>query len=520
MTRRMPEPEEERPHPPDGECAEAPVSPWRRTAQLGPAARGALIVVFAALIAAVLAFRDPIAEWLWPDTRIQQLRDAGALALANGQLSATDGRGAREFYEAALALDPDRVEVRKDLVRVGDAALAQARHAVEAHRFAEAHRKLALARELAVPRARVQAVADELRVREAAVAGIDEMLRHAAKARAEGRLDGGDDSALELYRRVLGLQPSNTTALEGREDTLADLVQQARTALEEQRLGDAAKLVDRVRRIDDGHADLPAVIARLESRLDHHRTRAAVALRRHRLERALREYEAVLAVRPHDPAALAGLNDVAAAYARRSERLAADFQFRPAEAALRRARAIAPDAQAVAAAEARLQRARESRSRLRDRAPGVAERERVGALLRAAAQAEAAGDFISPPGESAYDRLRAAREIAPTDPRVHDATARLVPAVRACFEDELRQNRLARARQCLDAWRALEASNASVDAAQRRLAARWVAYGHERLGAGEPQRAERALHAARELDPQPDGAQELEARLGALGATR
>lgn len=517
----MPESEEERPRAPDdGEHAATRMRPWRRLMQLGPGARGAIIIALAALLAAVLAFRDPIAEWLWPDTRIQQLRDAGALALAEGRLTAPDGRGAREFYEAALALDPDRLEVREDLVRVGDAALAQAKRAVDAHRFAEAHRKLELARELAVPRARVQAVADELRVREAAVAGIDQMLRDAAKARADGRLDGGGDSALELYRRVLALEPSNIAALEGREDTLADLVQQARTALEEKRLGDAATLVDRVRSIDDGHADLPAAIARLESRLDDHRTRAAAALRRHRLERALREYEAVLAVRPGDAVALAGRNEVAAAYARRSERFAADFQFKPAEAALRRARVIAPDVQAVAAAEARLQRARESRSRLRDRAPGAAERERVAALLRAAAQAEAAGDFISPPGESAYDRLRAAREIAPADPRVHDATARLVPAVRACFEDELRENRLARARQCLDAWRALEAGNANVAVAQRRLAARWVAYGHERLGAGEPQRAERALHAARELDPHPDGAKELEARLGALGATR
>jgi tetratricopeptide (TPR) repeat protein len=517
----MPAPEEEQPRAPDdGERVAMPMRPWRRLMQLAPVARGALVIALAALIAGALTFRDPIAEWLWPDTRIQQLRDAGALALAQGRLTAADGRGAREFYEAALALDPDRVEVRQDLVRVGDAALAQAKRAVDAHRFAEAHRKLALARELAMPRARVQAVADELRVREAAVAGIDELLREAAKARAEGRLDGGDGSALELYRRVLGLEPSNTVALEGREDTLADLVQQARTALEEKRLGDAAQLIDRVRSVDDGHADLPAVIARLESRLDEHRTRATAALRRNRLERALREYEAVLAVRPDDAAARAGRNDVAAAYARRSGRLAADFQFKPAEAALRRARAIAPEVQAIAAAEARLQRARESRGRLRDRAPGVAERERVAALLRAAAQAEAAGDFISPPGESAYDRLRAAREIAPTDPRVHDATARLVPAVRACFEDELRENRLARARQCLDAWRALEASDGNVDVAQRRLAARWVAYGHERLGAGEPRRAERALHAARELDPQPEGAQELEARLGALGATR
>lgn len=517
----MPEPQEDRSHA-RGDRGRAPAAmrPWRQVLALGPVARGAVIIAIAALIAVLLAFRDPIAEWLWPDTRIQQLRDAGAAALAEGRLTAADGRGARELYEAALALDPDRTEVRRDLARVGEAALLQARRAVEAHRFAEAHRALALARNLAVPRARVDAVADELRVREAAVAGIDAMLRNAAKARAEGRLDGSADSALELYRRVIALEPANTAAIEGREDTLADLLQQARHALDEKRLADASQLIERVRGVDAGHADLPGVIARLEGRLDEHRARAVAALRRNRLERALQEYEAVLAVRPDDAAAIAGRTAVAAAYARRSERLAADFRFGPAEVALRRAKSIEPDAAAVAAAEARLQRARDNRSRLRDRAPTPLDRERVDALLRAAAQAGAAGNFISPPGESAYDRLRAAREIAPNDPRIHDATARLIPSVRACFEDELRENRLARARQCLDAWRALEGRSGSVDQAQRRLAARWVAYGHERLGAGEADRAERALHAARELDPQAEGARELEARLGAFEATR
>lgn len=518
---QTPEPQGNRPRAPgDGERGSAaPHSRWRlRT--VGPAVRGACIIALAVLIAALLAFRDPIAEWLWPDTRIQQLRDAGAAALAQGQLTRADGRGARELYEAALALDPDRVEVRRDLARVGDAALAQARRALEAHRFADAHRALALARELAVPRARVQAVADELRVREAAVAGIDEMLREAAQAREAGRLDGGADGALELYRRVLALEPSNTVALEGREDTLADLLQQARLALDEGRAREAAERIERVRNVDPGHADLPAVIARLENRLDGRRTRAAAALRRGRLETALREYDAVLEVRPDDTAALAGRADVAAAFARRSERLAADFRFQPALTALRRAQAIAPESAAVVAAGAHLERSRASRNRLRDPAPDAATRQRVDALLQAAAQAEAAGDYISPPGESAYDRLRAAREVAPADPRVHDATARLLPVVRRCFEDELRENRLARARQCLDAWRALGGGNGSVERAQRRLAARWIAYGHERLGAGEPQRAQRALHAARELDPHADGARDLEARLGALEATR
>ncbi|MFX6138180.1 hypothetical protein ABTF17_19180, partial [Acinetobacter baumannii] len=55
-------------------------------------------------------------------------------------------------------------------------------------------------------------------------------------------------------------------------------------------------------------------------------------------------------------------------------------------------------------------------------------------LLAEAEKAERAGDLLTPPGESAFDRLRAARALAPDDARIAAASARLLPAARACFE--------------------------------------------------------------------------------------
>ena len=77
-----------------------------------------------ALLSLLVALRQPIADRLWPDTRAQQLRDAAALALRQGRLSAPDGSGARALYQAALALDPDRDDARAGLQRVASAALA------------------------------------------------------------------------------------------------------------------------------------------------------------------------------------------------------------------------------------------------------------------------------------------------------------------------------------------------------------------------------------------------------------
>lgn len=483
--------------------------------------RAALVVAIVAVLALALpAVRGPLSERLWPEPRIQQLRDEGALALAQGRLTSNDGRGARELYEAALALDPDRFDVRGDLARVGKAALQQARNAIAERRFADAHRALRLARELAVPRTSVEAVTETLREREAAVAGIDRLLEAAARARADGRLEGDADSALALYQRVLALVPDHLVALEGREDTLADLLQQAGAALHEGRLAEAADTLERVRRADPGHVDLPAAMAAFAQRLDQHRRRGETALRRGQLDRALRAYDAVLDANPGDAEAARGRIAVGEAYARRSERYAADFRFGPADAALRQARAIAPESAAVTAAQAYFERARSSHLRLRGAEPTAAARRRLDTLLREAAAAEARGDLITPPGESAFDRLRVARELAPRDARVRRALARLVPAARECFDSELRGNRLTRARKCLDAWRVLEGDGAGVVEARRRLAQRWLAVGNERLGAGEIDDAQAALAAARSLDPAAIGLDEFTQRVRAATGTK
>lgn len=224
--------------------------------------------MLAVVLLAVL--RAPLGAWLWPQTRAQALYAEAGQALAEGRLSAGDGRGARELYEAALAMDPDRAEARQGLARVALAALEQAREALAEDRFADAHRNLELARALSVPRADADALAAALRQREAGLAGIDGLFAHAVQAHAAGRLDGGVGSALPLYAHVLALEPTHAGALRGREDALAELLAQARESLRAGDVEEAARLVAIVRTYDPGHIDLPDTLARLmeEARVD------------------------------------------------------------------------------------------------------------------------------------------------------------------------------------------------------------------------------------------------------------
>jgi tetratricopeptide (TPR) repeat protein len=477
-----------------------------------------VMVGVAVLLLCLLVFRRPLGDWLWPETRAQELRDQAAVALAHGHLSASDGSGARELYEAALAIDPDRNDAREGLMRVAEAALAQARTAIAADRYADAHRALQLANALSVPRAQADVVATQLRQREASRAGIANLLVQASAARRAHRLDGAPDTALPLFQRVLALQPDRLEALEGREDALADLLQQAQQHLQHGELPEAAAMIAAARGYDPGHGDLPAAQAQLARAIEQARQQADRDLRGGRLERASDGYQALLRIDPADVPAQRALLKVAAEYARRAQRLASNFHFVEAQAALAHARALAPDASSVVAAAQHVAKARQTQARLASPLSARERQRRVRRFLEQAAAAQVRGDLLTPPGDSAFDKLRAARAIAPGDPAVRRASARLLPTAQGCFEDELRGNNLGRARACLDAWIAIEGTGNALSRARRRLAQRWLAVGDERLGAGDVPGASAALASARAVDPATPGIDAFSQRLQTASA--
>lgn len=484
--------------------APAPLPAWRDRRHWRWIA--ALLV---ALAVAVVVFRQPLANLVWPDMRVQRLLNDAEVALQQGRLSTADGTGARQQFEAAQALDSDRSEARDGLSRVGQAAVAQARAHLQANRFDPARQSLLLARELQVPRAEADAVASLLRQRESAHAGLDQLMQQADAASGAGQLE----TALSLYQRVLGLQPNHTAALEGREDALSELLQQARRAITAGELGQGAALIAQAREHDDGHVDLPDVQAQLARAVELRKRRADADLRRQRLEPALAGYKLVLDAKADDAAAREGIERVATAYAQRSARQAADFNFTAAQASLRSADEIAPRAPVVMEAEQALQRARQAQLRLVSPLAPRERQRRTQDLLASMQQAEARGDWLTPPGESAYDKLRAAQALSPEDVEVQRAATRMLPAVRACLEDELRANRIRRARACYDAWQTLQPRDAGLAEARRQLALKWIAVGDERLGSGDVEFAVQALREAQGLDAAAPGLDAFAARV-------
>lgn len=493
---------------------------WRLASPRTQAAGKALAIVLLLAVLALLVFGGPLVTRLWPASESAALRERAAQALREGRLSAADGTGARELYEAALALQPDQVEARNGLARVAQAALARSEAALAQGDLAHAQASLRIARELDAPRPRVQALERALRDRESGLAGIDALLDQADAARRAGRLDEDADAALPLYARVLAAQPRNQRAVEGREDALTDLLQPGAAALAR---GDAAALsllLWRAERFDPGHGELPDLRAGLARLLDARHASLQQHVFARRYERAA---EACLELRGLQgagewPDACAGV--VVAGLVARADAALAGSDYSAAAQVTGLARALAGDDARIQAVERRLAAARRGASSVRAPGRDGAAASRVARLLDEAARAQARGDWLTPPGESAWDKLREARALAPEAAAVQAAWRGLEPSARRCHVAALRDNRLGEAAACLDVWRQLDPDDADLPQARSRLAQRWSAVGEERLGAGEVAAAQRALEQARALDPRAPGVAELSQRLARAQAAR
>lgn len=474
-------------------------------------ARIAALACAAALLPGLLGvvvFRDALGRWLWPEPRYDALRQRAEIALQAGELTAAQGGGARELFEAALALQPDQLEARDGLARVALAALARAETSVNAGNAMQAHVALQLARELQAPKARVDALAARVQAMQAQAIGIDDLLERARTAHAAGHLDDGADAALPLYQQILQAQPRNQRALEGREDALEDLLKPADGLLARGDLLRAAELVRRAEGFDPGHAALPSLHAGLARALEARGLRIRQLLARGRAEAAAQACDELrqLEVGPSPDACAAPLGDALL-------RAAATAPVERAARLLALAQIAGVEAGRVQQVQRQLRQVRRSEPRPVSASATPQARARAARLLEQMERARARGDWLTPPGDSAWDRLREARAWAPRDPRVLQASAALLASARDCNRQALRDNNLGRARVCLDAWRQLAPSDEGVAAARRRLAQRWVAVGGERLEAGRADEARRALEQARSLDLHAPGLGELAERL-------
>ena len=467
---------------------------WLRGPRLG------WLLAALVLLLVLVAGRSWISERLVPDPRMNRQLEQAQAALVAGKLSAPDGSGARELFESVLASDPDQMRAKQGLLAVREAAIARAQATLAAHRLAQASENLSLAAALSAPQVQLQPLQARLRDLQEASSDTKGLL---ARAAAPGVAEG---EALALYHQVLAVDADNPAAIEGRDLLLSARLVRADKLFDTGRVSEARAIVEAVIAEDPAHTDLPPLRARLGEALADLQARQARELEQAvhdekagRYDRAATRYLKFSEGDPGFEQAHEGLDRLATRMAIRAQRQAADFQFRRAQASLEKARLWNSKNAGIAAAERSMQLSRQAQARL-IRPANRSERARVPTLLAEAEEAIGRGDFITPPGTSAWDKLRVAAAIAPGSRDVARLERELAAASRKCFELALDQGQLKRAQSCLEAYIVQEASPAA-DQARRRMAERWIAYADERIGASDFTEAESALAHVRHWQP-------------------
>ncbi len=474
------------------------------------------------------SLREPLRDLIIP-SRTEELLLQAEQALTQGRLSGTQPPGASELFRQVSAVDPDNQTAREGLMRVADAWLVKARKALADDRVADAKTALAEARVNGAPEREINAIEDDVRGREQLDGAMGDVIAKAQDALAAGRLDNSEDSALALYGKALELDPTSSVALTGRREALTLLLERASGLVDAGKFDEAQLQVDAVAAVESGHLGLPDARGRvaqarqqIEAGVSSLIAEADALLKQRRLispagNNARDRYRSALAREPANVEAQAGLRRIATSLLQQAAPLISDYAFDRAAGLLDEAAATDANVPGLSAVRARLRELQQSRGSLASGVLSPEQQASVQQALTAAAAARTAGNLMYPPGESAWDLYRRVLSIEPANVAAKQGMSELPAATRQQFEAALGSNKLGAARGYLEGLQSLAASDTALPDMKRRLAAALIGYATERLGAGETERASKALEQAIELDPNHPDITSLRARLEQAG---
>ncbi len=510
--------------------ASAPRAKKSKPKAAGGGGRWAWLLLPVLALALGYAFQDQLRP-LWSGSDRGELLARAESALQAGRLQDdAQGPGARSLYDAILAAEPDHEAARDGLRRVGRAHLQSAQQHLQAGAVESARRALDSARSLGVG-------SEELAATEAAIAalngreaGEEELSRRvdaAAAALAEGRIEDPGSGAIALYQQALALDPGNPVARAGLREALTPVLAAARTDVEAGAFAEAERRLAAVAQVDPANHALPELRAAL-TEAQKGRTEQIATLLQEARQRIVRAqfttpvgrsaqdaFRAVLALDADNAEAREGLRRLGQELLRRAETASADFDFEAAEAALDSAALLTPPPAGLTRARERMEEARRSYSRVAG--GGSADPARVDQLIADAEVAITQGRLLQPPGESAYDSLRAALALAPSDARARNLLEGLPVQARQRFDSALAASRPNEALRYLEGLQVVAPASAELPAMRQRLASAFMGLANERLGRGETARARQALDRAAELEPNHIELPSLRARLEQAG---
>ncbi len=229
-----------------------------------------------------------------------------------------------------------------------------------------------------------------------------------------------------------------------------------------------------------------------------------------RPETALSFYRAVQEMDPENAEAAAGVEAIGQRLVGLANGAIEEGNVERAQRLLDEARVIVPGLSGVRETEARLT-SFIARTTPVDLTPE--DQERFDDFLYSADQALDAGQLMSPPGDSAYDFLKAALAMQPTSDRPQQGLRRLSERLAGRSRELLGKGRVDEARDQLQAARQADGSNPNLELLSESIAGRLRDEVRVAIDAGEIDRAERLLTDASALAPESVELEELARRI-------
>jgi len=489
---------------------------------------------WAAIVVVVLLALGAGAAWMnqdklrafLPRTEFNDTLTRAQRSLDEGRLVGTPD-SARELFQAARAQDPDNDVARAGLERVGQRLLYGAGDELKRNDLAAAKQSLEAARELLGGGEAVDALAQTLAKAENGDAETEQLLDRANTALDAGRVLGDDGSAA-LYKRLLAADASNAVAQAGLRKSADVLAGQARSAFAARDFATASQRIDAIASLMPAYPALTELRGQMaQSResthaaLDETLQRAEDQVRAGHLtggdDSALELFRDVLKQDPGNARAKDGLRRIAQSFVMQANAAIDDDNATAAEKLLSSAAQLTPDLPDLREARINLRELRE-RIDINAERPTLteADNQHVHQLVTEAAQAAAAGNLIIPPGDSAYDKYRAALAIDGNSKEALDGIAQLPARAKDLFGQALTDGTPQRARALLDTIRQIAPSDPSIAPMSEKLADVFLDQAEARVREGRRDDAVRALDAARQLSPLNPRLGPLDARIRAL----
>jgi TonB family protein len=267
----------------------------------------------------------------------------------------------------------------------------------------------------------------------------------AKEAFAQGKyLEPANESALDLYRSALALDPNNTEALAGIRAVTDKVLERAEAALLAERIEEAMVSIERARDIDAQHprlAFLDSQIARERERMKlsqaqevGNRVNTLVAQANERMQNGRliapangNARDALLEARkldPTNPTVAQAIREVSGMLTEQARELVGAQKNEEAQAHVSAARQLGYAGAALAQVERALADANRAAT-ARRAAPAAGSGPNVDPIIAQIRQRMTEGKLIDPPGDNAREALASLRSAAPSRPEVEELSRAL-----------------------------------------------------------------------------------------------